>query len=53
MSELENSKIDLTDNERAEMNDLRKAIAENISSVPHEKLERFTNLFVRSLNFVS
>lgn len=41
--------MDLTQEEWNEMDSLRRAIHDNPSSVHPEKMERFTELFVRTL----
>lgn len=43
----------LTDDEWYELDVLRKAINENPASVHPDKQERFTELFVRSLSYVT
>jgi hypothetical protein len=43
----------LTDTEWNELDALRKAINDNPAAVHPEKQERFTELFVRSLSYVT
>ena len=43
----------LSDEEWNELDSLRKAINDNPASVHPEKQERFTELFVRSLSYVT
>lgn len=43
----------LTDEEYQELDALRKAINDNPASVHPEKQEKFTELFVRSLSYVT
>lgn len=40
----------LTDTEQRELIALKRAINENVSSVHHDKMERFTELFVKTLS---
>jgi len=42
--------MELTAEEWKEMDDLRRAINQNLASVHPEKQERFTQLFVRSIS---
>jgi len=42
--------MELTEEEWKEMDDLRRAINQNLASVHPEKQERFTQLFVRSIS---
>jgi hypothetical protein len=48
MSEYQNI-MPITDDEMKELNDLRLAINHNIASVHPKKQERFTELFVKSI----
>jgi len=43
----------LTDDEWNELDVLRRAINDNLAAVHPDKQERFTELFVRSLSYVS
>lgn len=47
------TKTELSDEEYQELDALRKAINDNPASVHPQKQERFTELFVRSLSYVT
>jgi hypothetical protein len=40
----------LTDSEQEELNALKRAINDNVSSVHYDKMERFTELLVKTLS---
>jgi hypothetical protein len=52
MTQSLNKNDSLTPEEYKEMDDLRLAISQNPAYVAPEKQERFTSLFVKSLNYV-